>query len=212
MAPFADRSSGGRELAGRLAHLGGRDDVVVLGLPRGGVPVAYEVAHALNAPLDVLVVRKLGVPAQPELAFGAIATGGTEVLNRALIAEVGLSAAAIERVIRRELEVLRRRERALRAGRAPLELGGRIAVLVDDGLATGATMRAAIEAVRARGPARILATAPVGAAETLRALQHVADEVVCAFVPQRFRAVGLHYADFRPTTDAEIRRLLAPAA
>ena len=209
MARFADRRAAGRELGRRLSQLAGLGDPIVLGLARGGVPVAAEVASLLGAEFDVLVVRKLGVPGQPELAFGALASGGARVLNREVIAEARLTPAAIDAVVERERRALAARERLIRPQRPAIELSARHLIVVDDGLATGATMRAALAALRERRPARIVAAAPVGAAETCHGLEALADEVVCLHTPRPFAAVGLHYDDFRPTTEAELRRLLA---
>jgi predicted phosphoribosyltransferase len=206
--PFRDRRDAGAALADRLHSYKGRDDLVVLALPRGGVPVAYEVARALGAPLDVFVVRKLGVPGHRELAMGAIASGGVRVLNHDVVAWCGISAAAIEAVASAEQAELERRERAYRGGRPPVELNGRTVLLVDDGLATGSTMKAAVQAVRAYRPARIAVAVPVGALETCRELAHLADDVVCARTPEPFSAVGLWYRDFGQTSDAEVCELL----
>lgn len=208
---FADRRQAGAILAEALAHLADRDDLVVLGLPRGGVPVAYEVARSLRAPLDVFVVRKLGMPGHEEYALGAIASGGVRVMNDDAVAWFGASPATIEAVARAEHLELDRRERAYRDGRPPVPLRGRVVVLVDDGLATGSTMRAAVMAVRRLGPARIVVAVPVGAVETCRSLRETADEVVCPWTPEPFSAVGLWYDDFSQTTDDEVRRLLAAA-
>jgi putative phosphoribosyl transferase len=207
--PFADRADAGRALAHALAErdLGG--DVVVLALPRGGVPVAAEVARALRAPLDVFVVRKLGTPGHPELALGAIASGGARVLNDDLIAGLGVPAAAVEEVTRRELEELDRREHAYRDVHPPADVVGRTAVLVDDGLATGATMRAAVTALRATGPARVVVAVPVGAPQACDLLAGTADDVVCLHRPEGFGAVGTYYRDFTQTTDDEVRAVLA---
>jgi predicted phosphoribosyltransferase len=211
-AGFVDRHEAGTELASRLQQFANSDAVVVLALPRGGVPVGCEVARALGAPLDVFVVRKLGLPGHPELAMGAIASGGVRVLNRHVLESVAVSPRAIDAVTRAEQEELDRRERAYRDGRPPLPIEGRIVILVDDGLATGSTMRAAVLAVRQLHPMRVVVAVPVGARETCRELREVADEVVCAFTPEPFRAVGLWYADFTQTTDAEVRRILAQTA
>ncbi len=211
MGGFRDRADAGRALAGALGHLAGRSDVVVLGLPRGGVPVAHEVALALGAPLDVLLVRKLGVPGYSELAMGAIATGGVRVLNRAVIDPLSIAPEVVDQVAAREGAELDRRERAYRPGRPPLDVSGRVVVVVDDGLATGSTMRAAVAALRALGPERIVVAVPVGARETCQALAGEADEVVCARMPTAFRAVGEWYDDFSQTTDDDIRALLGPA-
>jgi predicted phosphoribosyltransferase len=183
--------------------------VVVLGLPRGGIPVAFEVAKALKAPLDVFVVRKLGLPGHPELAMGAIASGGMRVLNDDLLRQLHVPASAIDAVARAEQAELERRERAYRGARPPMTLEGRIVILVDDGLATGATMRAAVLAIRRVLPSQIVVAVPVGARETCRALNEVADDVVCALMPERFTAVGVWYDNFEQTTDDEVRRLLS---
>lgn len=180
----------------------------MLGLPRGGVPVAYEVAGALEAPLDVLVVRKLGVPGHAELAMGAIASGGVRVMNWSVVDSLGLSEAAIEEVAAREGAELARRENAYRGDRLPLAVAGQVAIVVDDGLATGATMRAAVAALRAAGPRRIVVAVPVGARSTCAELGAEADEVVCVLLPIWFQAVGQWYQDFSPPTDDDIRSLL----
>jgi putative phosphoribosyl transferase len=206
---YRDRAEAGRTLAADLVHLAGRGDVVVLGLPRGGVPVAWEVAQALEAPLDVLLARKLGVPGHPELAMGAVGAGGVRVLNQAVVDSLGIPPQAIEEVAAREGAELARREESYRGGRPPLDVAGRVAVVVDDGLATGATMRAAITALRALLPQRIVVAVPVGARETCAELAGVADEVVCPRMPRSFLAVGEWYDDFTQTTDDEIRALLA---
>jgi putative phosphoribosyl transferase len=204
--PFADRADAGRRLAERLGAYAGRDDVTVLGLPRGGVPVAAEVARTLPAPLDVCVVRKLGVPGDVELALGAIATGGVLVLNDRVVADLHLSDQAIADVAAVELAELRRREQAYRGERPPVDVAGRTVLVVDDGLATGATMRAAVRAVRLRAPARVVVAVPVAAAETCHALGPEVDDVVCALRPSDFRSVGGWYEDFSPTSDDEVRR------
>ena len=208
---FVDRREAGKVLADRLEPFAGRDDVVVLALPRGGVPVGYEVAHALGAPLDVFVVRKLGLPGHPELAMGAIASGDVRVLNKDVLESYPVSRSAIEAVTRTERVELERRERTYRDGRPLVPIEGRVVILVDDGLATGSTMRAAVLAVRRLHPARVIVAVPVGAVQTCQALREVADEVVCAFTPEPFRAVGLWYADFSQTTDEEVQQLLARA-
>jgi predicted phosphoribosyltransferase len=209
---YADRREAGRVLAGRLRDYAGRDDVVVLGLPRGGVPVACEVARALNAPLDVFVVRKLGVPGRPEYAMGAIAGGGVRVLNDDAIRQLRISPSAVDAVARAEQMELERRERAYRGARPAVPLEGRIVILVDDGLATGSTMRAAVLAIRRQFPSQIVVAVPVGARETCRTMDDIADEVVCARMPEPFRAVGLWYEDFDETTDDEVRRIVSPAS
>jgi predicted phosphoribosyltransferase len=209
---FADRRQAGSVLAEYLKDFTGREDVAVLALPRGGVPVAYEVARALDAPLDVFVVRKLGVPGHAELAMGAIASGDVRVLNEELLAAYPVPRAAIESVARAERQELVRREREYRGGRPLVTVDGRTVILVDDGLATGASMRAAVQAIRRLRPARVIAAVPVGARETCEALRAVADDVICPFMPDPFSAVGLWYADFSQTTDEEVRRLLAARA
>ena len=209
---FRDRGQAGRTLAESLSWLAGRDDLLVLGLPRGGVPVAYEVARALDAPLDVFVVRKLGLPGHEELAMGAIASGGVRVLNEPLIRELGVRDDELERVTAAETEELERRERAYRGDRAPVDVTARTVVLVDDGLATGATMRAAALAVREEGAASVVVAVPVAAAQTCDEFREVVDHVVCALTPEPFYAVGLWYEDFSPTSDEEVRELLARAA
>jgi putative phosphoribosyl transferase len=205
---FRDRTEAGKILGRSLERLSGRDDVVVLGLPRGGVPVALEVARALGAPLDIFVVRKLGVPGHEEYAMGAIASGGVRVLNEGAVRGLSIPEGLIERVAERERRELERRERLYRGARPALDVEGRVAVLVDDGLATGASMRAAIGALRKRDPARIVVAVPVGSAETCAQLRREADEVVCPLVPLNFQAVGLWYDDFSQTTDAEVQAAL----
>ena len=209
---FADRSEAGRILAERLRAFANRGDVIVLALPRGGVVVGYEVARVLRAPLDVLVVRKLGVPGHPELAMGAIASGGARVLSPDVIGMLGISQASIEAVAVREQAELERRERAYRGERPAAAVRGRAVLIVDDGLATGATMRAAVQSLRAQGPARIVVAVPVGAPETCAEMRSEADEVVCARSPEPFEAVGAWYEDFAQTSDDEVRDLLARAA
>jgi len=206
--PYRDRHHAGVELAERLEHLKGRKDIVVLALPRGGVPVAYEVARALDVPLDVFLVRKLGVPGHPELAMGAIASGDVRVVSPDVLSWYGIPDHVIEAVARKEQAELERRERAYREGRAPVHLQDRVVLLVDDGLATGASMRAAVEAVRAQHPSRIIVAVPVGAPDTCREFEDLADEVVCARSPEFFAAVGECYLDFSQTTDEEVRELL----
>ena len=204
---YQDRRHAGRVLGESLAALAGRPDVVVLGLPRGGVPVAWEVARRLAAPLDVFVVRKLGYPGHEELAMGAIASGGVRVLNPEVISR-GVSREEIEEAtVREELE-LERRERLFRGDRPPLPIAGKTVVLVDDGLATGSTMRAAVRALRRKDARQIVVAVPVGARSTCAELEAEADEVVCTATPQPFHAVGLWYDDFSQTTDEEVRALL----
>ncbi len=205
---FRDRREAGRVLAGLLEEYRGRDDVTVLALPRGGVPVAYEVARHLGAPLDVFVVRKLGVPGQEELAMGAIASGGVRFLNQDVLRHVGISPGVVEGVARREIEEIARRERQYRGDRPYPDLRGRIVILVDDGLATGSTMRAAVSALRQRSPQKIVVAVPVAAAETCAEFRFIADEIVCARTPEVFHAVSSWYDDFRQTDDEEVRELL----
>jgi predicted phosphoribosyltransferase len=208
---FRDRREAGRFLASRLAHYAGRPDVVVLALPRGGVPVAYEVARALNAPLDVFLVRKLGVPGHEELAMGAVATGGVRVLNERVVRALGMPEDVIDAVARREQAELARRERVYRQGRPPPDVRGKTVILVDDGLATGATMQAAIRALRQIQPARVVVAVPTASRDTCEALAQQVDEVVCATTPEPFYGVGAWYEDFSQTTDDEVRDMLARA-
>jgi predicted phosphoribosyltransferase len=206
---YRNRRHAGSELAARLEALRGRDDVVVLALPRGGVPVAFEVARALRAPLDVFLVRKLGVPGRRELAMGAIASGGVRVVNRDVVSWYGISDAELDAVARDEQVELARQENRYRSGRDSLALRDRLVVLVDDGLATGSTMKAAVRAVRAADPSRVVVAVPVGAPETCREFAGIADEIVCPLTPGGFAAVGEWYLDFSPTSDEEVRELLA---
>lgn len=205
---FRDRVEAGEMLAGRLAGYRDRDNVIVLALPRGGVPVAHEVARALQVPFDVYVVRKLGVPGHEELAMGAIATGGVRQVNRDVVEALGIPASVIDAVAVTEQIELERRERAYRGSRPPLSLTGKTVILVDDGLATGSTMRAAVMSVRQQQPARVLVAVPVGAVSTCADLATEADDVVCVRTPEPFVAVGLWYRDFSPTTDHEVRTIL----
>jgi len=207
---FRDRTDGGRQLAAQLAEYGGRSDVVVLGLPRGGVPVAKEVATRLKAPLDVFLVRKLGVPGHPELAMGAIAEGGVEVLSEDLIQDLRIPPELVQEVAVRERVELERRDVLYRGGRKAPVVRGRTVILVDDGLATGSSMQAAVLALRQHAPARIVVAVPVGASDSCDRLRRVADQVVCVSTPEPFNAVGLWYDEFSQTTDDEVRRLLAP--
>lgn len=210
-ADFHDRRHAGRLLALRLGAYADRDDVMVLALPRGGVPVAFEVAAALHLPLDVFVVRKLGVPGHEEYAMGALASGGIRILNPNVVNMLGIAEADIESTTRAELAELQRREQLYRAGRPMPELRGQTLILVDDGLATGSTMIAAVKALRTQQPARIVVAVPTAAGETCEALRGTADEVVCATTPEPLRAVGLWYEDFSQTSDDEVMALLAQA-
>ena len=209
---FPNRTEAGRQLAEKLIKYAGRADVIVLGLPRGGVPVAFEVAQRLGVPLDVFLVRKLGVPGFEELAVGAIASGGVRVLNEDVMRAIPNVDEVIESVTARETAELERREQSYRDGRPPPELRDRVIILVDDGLATGATMRAAVKALRQRGVAKIVVAVPVGPPETCREFEDEADETICASAPEFFQAVGQYYEDFSQTSDEEVRELLARAA
>jgi predicted phosphoribosyltransferase len=206
---FRNRTDAGRRLAEKLAAYANRPDVLVLALPRGGVPVGCEVARALGAPLDVFLVRKLGVPGYEELAMGAVATGGVRVLNDEIVRGLGISEHEIDAAAARELQELARRERLFRGDRPPPDVAGRTVILVDDGLATGATMRAAIHALRQQQPAGIVVAAPTASPDTSEALKAEADDVICAMTPEPFFAVGHWYEDFTQTTDGEVRELLA---
>ena len=209
---FPNRTEGGRQLAEELGKYVGREDVIVLGLPRGGVPVAYEVAKRLRAPLDVFIVRKLGVPGFEELAAGAIASGGVRVLNEEVMRAIPYADEAIEAVTVRETAELERREQIYREGRPSPELRDRVVILVDDGLATGATMRAAVKALRQRGAAKIVVAVPVGPPDTCREIEQEADETICLSTPPFFQAVGQYYEDFSQTSDEDVRELLSQAA
>jgi putative phosphoribosyl transferase len=205
---YPDRRSAGQALAAQLSHYAQLPEVLVLALPRGGVPVAHEVARNLGVPLDVFIVRKLGVPGHEELAMGAIASGGVRVLNRQVIDDLDLPQEAIEAVTAAELAELHRRERLYRAQRPPPDLRGRTVILVDDGLATGSTMRAAVTAVREHGAARVVVAVPVAPPDTCDTLAGLADEVICPLRPHDFEAVGLWYENFAQTTDEEVSALL----
>ncbi len=209
---FRNRTHAGQVLAGMLEEYGNRDDLLVLGLPRGGVPVAVEVASALHAPLDVFLVRKLGVPGQEELAMGAIATGGIRVLNYEVVKHLGVPDHVIDSATKAEQRELDRREQAYRGSREPPEVRGRTVILVDDGLATGSTMRAAVTALRQRTPARIVVAVPVAAASTCQEFREEVDQIICATTPEPFYGVGQWYEDFSQTTDEEVRDLLDRAA
>jgi predicted phosphoribosyltransferase len=210
--PFRDRRDAGRRLGEGLADYAGRPDVLVLALPRGGVPVAYEVARALDAPLDVFLVRKLGVPGREELAMGAIATGDVRLLNEEVVQGLRIPPEVIDRVAEAEREELERRERAYRGDRPAPEVRGKTVILVDDGLATGTSMRAAVAALRQMHPTRIVVAVPISAASTCEEFRDEVDEVVCTVTPEPFYAVGLWYEDFSQTGDEEVRDLLARAA
>ncbi len=209
--PYPDRPASGRALAEALRQYSGRPNLLVLALPRGGVPVASEVAETLHAALDVLLVRKLGVPGHEELAFGAIALGGVRVLNEDVVSIVGLSDRTIDEVTRQETFELRRREQAYRGDRLPPEVAGRCVILIDDGLATGASMRAGVAVLRQERPERIVVAVPVAPFESVLALRDEADEVVCPATPEPFLGVGRWYEDFRQTSDEEVRELLSQA-
>jgi putative phosphoribosyl transferase len=209
---FPNRAEAGRLLAEKLEKYADRNEVIVLGLPRGGVPVAYEVAKSLRAPLDVFIVRKLGVPGFEELAAGAIASGGVRVLNEDVLRALPNADEIVESVTAKETAELERREKSYRDDRPAPELRDRVVILVDDGLATGATMRAAVKALRQRGVAKIVVAVPVGPPDTCREFEDEADETICASAPEFFQAVGQYYEDFSQTSDDEVRDLLARAA
>ncbi len=205
---FTDRSEAGRALAERLGHLAGRDDVIVLALPRGGVPVAFQIAEALSAPLDVLNVRKLGVPWHPELAMGAVASGGISVLNEDVIESCRITTSDLEKVMSLEKRELEKREQRYREGRPPAPIRDRTVVLVDDGVATGSTMRAAVSAVRRQAPAKLIVAVPVATPSVVRELSELADDVVCPMEVDPLYAIGLWYVDFAQVADDEVRDLL----
>jgi len=206
---FKDRAEAGRLLAESLLHYAGRADVLVLGLPRGGVPVAFEISVALKAPLDVFIVRKLGVPNREELAMGAIASGNVRVINVDVVENLQIPERVIEEATAREIEELSRRETAYRASRPAPLVAGKIVILVDDGLATGATMRAAVAALQVQRPGRVIVAVPTASPGTRDDFRSIVDEIVCAMTPEPFHAVGLWYEDFSQTTDEEVRALLA---
>ena len=208
---FKDRADAGRRLAARLTAYTNRSDLIVLALPRGGVPVAYEVARLLHVPLDVFLVRKLGLPGHPELAMGAIAEGGVEVLSEHLIRDAGVPASLLRQVAVREQLEMDRRDQLYRGGRRLSPVRDQVVIVIDDGLATGSTMQAAVIALTRLAPSRIIVAVPVGARETCARLSSIADEVVCLEMPEPFNAVGLWYEAFDQTTDEEVRGLLAPA-
>lgn len=209
--PYRDRAEAGRLLADELQRYAGRSDLLILALPRGGVPVAYEVAEALGAPLDLLLVRKLGLPRHKELAMGAIAFGGVRVLNEELVRRMHISAEAIDAVAEEEARELRRREKVYRGERPAPELRDRCVIVIDDGLATGATMRAAISALDAQKPARIIVAVPVAPPSTVAELRAEVDDIVCPATPESFMSVGQWYEEFPQTDDAKVRELLQKA-
>jgi putative phosphoribosyl transferase len=209
---YRDRAEAGKKLAKHLKDYAHREDVLVLALPRGGVPVAFEVANALHAPLDIFLVRKLGVPGQEELAMGAIATGGVRVLNEDVVGYLDIPGEVIDEVAANEERELERRQRLYRGNRPPPDVRARTVILVDDGLATGSTMRAAATALRKQQPARVVVAVPVSAAETCDEFRMEVDEIICAAMPEPFQGVGLWYEDFSQTTDQEVRDLLEKSA
>jgi predicted phosphoribosyltransferase len=208
---FNDRSDAGRSLARNLQSYKNRPDVIILALPRGGVPVAFEVARELKAPLDVFIVRKLGVPGHEELGMGAIATGDVRVVNESIVRDLGISREVLDLVTAREREELERREQLYRGDRPPARVQGETVIVVDDGLATGFSMKAAVTALRHQHPARLIVAVPTAPVETCEELKRMADEVVCELTPEPFYAVGGSYADFRQVTDEEVRRLISSA-
>jgi putative phosphoribosyl transferase len=209
---FQDRAEAGHILAQNLSSYKDKPNVLVLGLPRGGVPVAYEVARELNAPLDVFIVRKLGVPGHEELAMGAIATGGIRILNDSVIQHLGITSAVVDTAVAREEQELQRRERLYRGERPPPVIKGRTVIIVDDGLATGSSMRAAVAALRQQQPSGLIIAVPTAPVETYMELRRMADEIVCPMRPEPFYAVGASYVDFRQTTDQEVRDIISRAA
>jgi len=210
---FRDRQEAGRELGAALfARFGARDDTLVLALPRGGVPIGYEVARALRAPLDVFVVRKLGLPGHEEFAMGAIASGGVRVLNEEMFSLFPIAMHVVDSVAQREMLELQRRERSYRGSRPPLDVTGKTVIVVDDGLATGSTMRAAVRALGKMGPAAVIVAVPVAARQTCDELRSEVDDIICLRTPEPFQAVGLWYHDFEQTTDEEVHELLDRAS
>jgi putative phosphoribosyl transferase len=208
MMVYKDRKEAGRVLASKLRTYAGNENLLILGLPRGGIPVAYEVAKALNAPLDVFVIRKLGAPFQPELAMGAIAGGGIIVLNEEVVRGYGVTDEEINEAVTRETIELERREKLYRGENESQPIEGKIVILVDDGLATGASMRAAVKAAKKYNPEKVIVAVPVGARDTCQTLSKEADEIICAYMPEQFWAVGSWYEDFTQTEDREVRDLL----
>ena len=211
MHRYPDRIAAGQVLASGLTSLAGHPDALVLALPRGGVPVGFAIAQALQLPLDIVLVRKLGVPGHEEYAMGAVASGGARVMQPDVVETLGIEPSVIEAIAERELRTIAEREISYRAGRAPLALDGKIVILVDDGLATGSTMRVAVEVVRQQGPQAIILAVPVGAPDSLAAFADIVDEVACPCTPMVFRSVGQWYDDFSQTSDEEVQRLLAAA-
>ncbi|MDB6065636.1 MAG: putative phosphoribosyltransferase [Pedosphaera sp.] len=211
-AQYQNRYEAGEALAAKLRHHAGDPNLLVLALPRGGVPVGYEVATALNAPLDIFLVRKLGVPGYEELAMGAVASGGVKILNDDVIQQVGISGNMIDAIVQEKERELEQQEKIYRGERPPAEIKGRTVILVDDGLATGASMRAAVKAVKKKGPKSVIVAVPIGSVQTCHQLQTEVDEVVCGMTPDPFYAVGAWYSDFMQITDEEVRELLDHAA
>lgn len=211
-ALFSDRTDAGRQLAQALSAYSKREDILVLALPRGGVPVAAVVARELEAPLDVLIVRKVGLPDNPELAMGAVASGDVEIVNERVTQSWGIGRQQFTEIAQRELKEMARREELYRRGRPPLSGGGKLVVLVDDGIATGSTVKAAVEAVKRLGASSVIIAVPVAAESTVRELRAVADEVICVHTPADFRSVGGHYRDFSQTSDTEVCELLKAAS
>jgi putative phosphoribosyl transferase len=209
---FQDRSDAGRQLAKKLLHHANDPSLLVLALPRGGVPVAFEIVQELNAPLDIFLVRKLGVPGYEELAMGAIASGGVRVLNEELIERLNIPESAVEAITREETQELERAEQSFRGNREPAAIEGRTVILVDDGLATGASMRAAVRALRQKNPACIAVAVPIGSPDTCDQFRSEVEELICAETPEPFFAVGTWYANFLPTTNEEVKRLIDHAA
>lgn len=208
MERFLDRRDGGRQLAEKLSEYADQPDVIALALPRGGVPVAYEVARVLDIPLDLLIVRKLGLPGREELAIGAIASGGIRILNEDIVHALSVDPGVIDRVTEREMEELQRRQQQYRGDRAAIEVRDRTVILIDDGLATGASMLAAVQALRTRSPARIIVAVPAAAPQAIDLLQKKVDRIVCVMAPDPFEGVGKWYEDFSQTTDEEVRMIL----
>jgi predicted phosphoribosyltransferase len=208
MERFLDRRDGGRQLAAKLSEYAYQPDVIALALPRGGVPVAHEVARALDVPLDLLIVRKLGLPGREELAIGAIASGGIRILNEDIVHALSIDPGVIDRVTEHEMEELQRRQQQYRGDRTALEVRGKTVILIDDGLATGASMLAAVQALRTRNPARIIVAVPAAAPQAIDLLRKKVDKIICVIAPDPFEGVGKWYEDFSQTTDEEVQLLL----